>query len=259
MPLEEATYIDGLNAQNPSSTDQIAEGDNHIRLIKAAIRATFPNISAAVTPTAAQLNAITDLAPLASPALTGTPTVPTAAAGTNTTQAASCEFVLQNGVPTGGIMMWSGSVASIPSGWVLCDGANNTPDLRGRFIIGAGDAYAVDATGGSADAVVVSHDHAANSSSISTSSVVDQGHSHKYALGEYATPGNYDYGQNQNHENYDHQGDGPRGYQCDTNVQTTGITVSTNTTTTTDVVPAGESGAGKNLPPYYALAYIMKV
>jgi len=41
------------------------------------------------------------------------------------------------GIPTGVIVMWSGSVASIPSGFVLCDGNNSTPDLRDRFIVGA--------------------------------------------------------------------------------------------------------------------------
>lgn len=53
------------------------------------------------------------------------------------------------GVPTGVIALWSGSTASIPSGWVICDGLNGTPDLRDRFIVGAGNSYAVAATGGS--------------------------------------------------------------------------------------------------------------
>ena len=60
---------------------------------------------------------------------------------------------------TGMIIAWYGSIANIPSGFVLCDGNNNTPDLRDRFIIGAGNNYAVDATGGSKDAVLVSHFH----------------------------------------------------------------------------------------------------
>ena len=64
-----------------------------------------------------------------------------------------------DGFVTGMIIAWSGSVANIPSGFVLCDGNNNTPDLRDRFIIGAGNNYAVDATGGSKDAVLVSHFH----------------------------------------------------------------------------------------------------
>ena len=41
------------------------------------------------------------------------------------------------GIPSGVIMMWSGNIASIPSGFVLCNGSNSTPDLRDRFIVGA--------------------------------------------------------------------------------------------------------------------------
>lgn len=51
-------------------------------------------------------------------------------------------------VPTGAILLWSGSVGSIPSGFVLCDGTNGTPDLRNSFVVGAGNTYAVGATGG---------------------------------------------------------------------------------------------------------------
>ena len=42
------------------------------------------------------------------------------------------------GVPSGTIAIWRGTVATIPAGWVLCDGANGTPDLRSRFVYGAG-------------------------------------------------------------------------------------------------------------------------
>ncbi len=68
------------------------------------------------------------------------------------------------GVPTGVIMLWSGSSASIPSGWALCNGANGTPDLRDRFVVGAGTTYAVGNTGGSAShtlttAEMPSHKH----------------------------------------------------------------------------------------------------
>lgn len=52
------------------------------------------------------------------------------------------------GVPSGTILLWSGSQATIPTGYVLCDGNNSSPDLRDRFIVGAGSTYAVDATGG---------------------------------------------------------------------------------------------------------------
>jgi hypothetical protein len=52
--------------------------------------------------------------------------------------------------PAGGIIMWSGSIGSIPTGWLLCDGTSGTPDLRDRFVVGAGTTYAVAATGGAA-------------------------------------------------------------------------------------------------------------
>lgn len=53
-----------------------------------------------------------------------------------------------NPVPSGSIIMWSGSIAAIPSGYVICDGNNGTPDLRDRFVVGAGNSYAVGNTGG---------------------------------------------------------------------------------------------------------------
>lgn len=58
-------------------------------------------------------------------------------------------------VPTGSILMWSGSIGSIPSGYVICDGTNGTPDLRDRFIVGAGTSYSVGNNGGFASSGVV--------------------------------------------------------------------------------------------------------
>ena len=59
----------------------------------------------------------------------------------------------------GMIIAWSGNTSNIPTGFVLCDGNNSTPDLRDKFIIGAGNNYNVGATGGSKDAVLVEHFH----------------------------------------------------------------------------------------------------
>ena len=138
-------------------------------------------------------------------------------------------------LPTGMILLWSGSIGSIPSGYLLCDGTNSTPDLRDRFIIGAGSSYSVNQTGGSADAIVVSHTHTA------TSTVTDPGHFHSY---NFPATGN-SYGSN---------GGGliNSGVATNTSTATTGLTVATTNAT------AGTSGTGANLPPYYALAYIMK-
>ena len=137
-------------------------------------------------------------------------------------------------VPTGCIMLWSGAIGSIPSGWYLCNGSNGTPDLRNKFIVGAGSTYAVNDTGGSADAVVVSHTH--------TATVTDPGHLHtedgNTPSGYTAIPGNAG-----NPINY---------YPStkNTSTATTGISVSN--------ASAGVSGTNANLPPYYALCYIMK-
>jgi len=57
-------------------------------------------------------------------------------------------------LPSGVILLWFGSVGTIPSGYVICDGNNSTPDLRNKFIVGAGDTYAVDAVGGN-----INHTH----------------------------------------------------------------------------------------------------
>jgi len=76
-------------------------------------------------------------------------------------------------IPVGGIIMWSGSIASIPSGWALCDGGATTkpdgttirtPDLRDKFVVGAGSAYNPTDTGGAASftmtaAQMPSHSH----------------------------------------------------------------------------------------------------
>lgn len=76
-------------------------------------------------------------------------------------------------VPIGGIIEWSGSVGTIPTGWALCDGNNGTPDLRGKFVIGAGGVghtYQPGATGGAVSSTVTStlngsHNHAGTTQS----------------------------------------------------------------------------------------------
>jgi hypothetical protein len=173
----------------------------------------------------------------ASPTLTGVPIAPTATAGTNTTQIATTAFALASGIPSGAIVMWSGSIGSIPSGWFLCDGANSTPDLRNRFVVGAGSTYAVAATGGNANAILVSHTHTA------TSSVADPGHVHgvptKFSAGSETAVSR----SSSNNEPI---------VSYNSNSAVTGITVSTTNST------EGVSATNANLPPYYALAYIMK-
>ena len=144
-------------------------------------------------------------------------------------------------VPAGGIIMWSGTVLNIPTGWVLCDGTKGTPDLRDRFIIGAGttigNVYAVGNTGGSADAVLPLHTHA----------LTDPGHKHIEGYSE-AFSGPFGNAPGLTGQ----QGSGKTDYDNNlyfTSTSNTGITIAS----------AGSgNGTGANLPPYYALAFIMK-
>ena len=143
---------------------------------------------------------------------------------------------------TGMIMMWSGTIATIPTGWVLCNGSNGTPDLRDRFIIGATQdsggvartnvTGSLTQTGGSKDAIVVSHTH--------TATVTDPGHNHSI---NSASTGNQV-------PSYGSGSAVATPSTTTTGSSTTGITVANSTT--------GSSGTNANLPPYYALAFIMK-
>lgn len=85
----------------------------------------------------------------------------------------------------GVIVDYSGSASTIPKGWALCDGSNGTPDLRNKFIVGAGDTYAVGATGGSN----VAHTH---SLSVSGTSGYAGGHSHTVTPAAHAETNTYD-------------------------------------------------------------------
>ena len=119
-------------------------------------------------------------------------------------------------IPIGGIILWSGSIASIPSNWKLCDGSNGTPDLRDRFVVGAGHDYAVGATGGEATHVLTIEEMPAHSHAIAT-------------VGE----------------------DGTGFYVSQWNPAKSTVSRSTSS--------VGGGQAHENRPPYYALAYIMRV
>ena len=61
------------------------------------------------------------------------------------------DAAIKGAIPSGCILLWSGAANAVPTGFALCNGSNNTPDLRGRFVVGAGNSdYAVGATGGAA-------------------------------------------------------------------------------------------------------------
>jgi hypothetical protein len=224
------TAKDGLPAGNSSKVVKGVELDTEFTAIAAAVASKADSNS---------------------PTFTGTPLAPTAAGGTNNTQVATTAFVttaVAASFPTGGIILWSGSVASIPSGWALCNGSNGTPDLRNRFVVGAGSTYAVDATGGSADAITVSHTHtfSATTSNKSLTGNFKVGGPNQSPDGTIFTAGS-DTGQRPGL-------DFASGSQHQINFNASHDHTVSGTTAST-----GSSGTNANLPPYYALAYIMKL
>ena len=154
---------------------------------------------------------------------------------------------------SGMIILWSGNTGNIPTGFVLCDGQNNTPDLRNRFVVGAGDVYSPGNTGGSTDATLVSHSHTINNHTHSFSATTGSDtHSHSY-IDQYVVINN-----------------GYRPWPASNNdcaarnVNTGGDTHSHSVSGTTGnpsdrgTNTQGSSATNANLPPYYALCYIMK-
>lgn len=125
-------------------------------------------------------------------------------------------------VPLGGIIMWSGRSDRIPVGWALCDGQNSTPDLRGRFVLGAGGGYGVGTQGGSETVTLT----------------VAQMPSHQHGF-SYKGAGMAGVWENKN-----------------TFFDRTGNYSGNNNAITTDAT--GGNQPHPNMPPYYALCFIMR-
>ena len=139
-------------------------------------------------------------------------------------------------VPSGGIILWSGAVANIPAGWALCNGANGTPNLQDKFIVGAGSNYAVNAIGGD-----TAHTHGVSNLAADL------------AVGWSGNEGNYLMYKSSNKT-----------------ITTGGVIIVKGIPTWTGSPEKVEGGlntvsisgpldSSNNLPPYYALCYIMKI
>jgi microcystin-dependent protein len=180
---------------------------------------------------------------------TSSPIVPTP---TTDSQAANKAYVDNNlsSIPAGVIVIWSGSSTSIPEGWALCDGLNGTPDLRDRFVIGAGGSYAVGSTGGSADAVVVSHTHTTPNHTHTGTAASAGAHTHTITRQR-------DTGVSEGSQWGGGGGSNTAVTSSSSGAHTHSLTINSGGGGTSG--SAGVSGVGKNLPPYYALAYIMKL
>lgn len=146
---------------------------------------------------------------------------------------------LTNAIPSGIICMWSGESTAIPSGWHLCDGSSGTPDLRDRFIVGAGSTYEVGNTGGS------------DSVTLSTSQIP----SHTHSIGSHSHDiyiADQNYGSTSSGR-YIGSSDSVATDSSSNLVRGRTETASGNTGST------GSGSSHENRPPYFALCFIMKL
>ena len=207
MALESATSILELNKNNPRTIDGRFHGDNHIRLIKEVLQTQFPNLGEdAVTATIAELNEL---------------------------------FGNKRYIPSKAVVMWSGSIASIPVGWVLCNGSNGTPNLEDKFTMASTNSIETELTTGGSKNInfsrtekhtltldeIPSHSHTMNDHDTQSTSPTNRGQSTQVGSGSnlYRETRTASQGSNEGHSH------------------------------TIEDLP------NKNIPNYYVLAYIMKV
>ncbi len=148
---------------------------------------------------------------------------------------------IPSAIPSGFIGMWSGAVNAIPIGWVLCNGENGTPDLRDRFVLGAGGSYSMGENGGNTSASI-------SGTTGETTLTIAQIPSHSHLLvadkGDGLSGGNYTPTMHGTAQNF------------------TGFVRG-------EIYTAGAGGGGSHshslsgsvqtLPPFYALCFIMKL
>ena len=261
-----------VKATDFASKDALTTGDPAKKVKGTEINTEFNAIATAVA----------TKADLASPVFTGSPQAPSASGSEDSTRIATTEWVrdflnsfLNTYEPIGTIKVF-GPSGTIPTGWQLCDGTNSTPDLRDRFIVGAGSTYAAGDTGGAntvtlATTEIPSHLHGVSI----VSGVENQDHSH----GVNINTG----GHSQNHTHNVSYTDtftspasvlvsGLEGNPVGTintsapsqdhihNVSgnTAGINNTHNHNVSGNTANTGGGGAHENRPPYYAVRFIIK-
>jgi hypothetical protein len=259
MSLESTTTIAGLVTANPTAGDPFSQGDDHLRLLKTVLKTIFPGaggvgFASQITATEVELNCVHGVT---SPIQT---------------QLAAITALISTRVPGGVICMWHGTIATIPAGWYLCDGTNGTPDLTGKFVLcyDSVNYPTISAGGGYADGQILTHTHVATSTpniaGLSTASAThthstdpqSADHTHQYTQ---IVPGTGLAGGTNFSAVTANTGTMSAGHYH--NVGAGGAHVhdvtGSMTVATTNAAPAGAVAVtGRNMPPYYVLAYIMK-
>ena len=135
MALETFNYIDSLNTANPTATDNVSEGDDHIRGIKTPLKNTFPNVNAAVNPTDEELNYVDGVTSAIQTQLDAKQASATAVTKTSATGSAvlpSGTTAQQDGSPSAGYIRWNTTDTSAEvydgSAWAAVGGGNSTTE-----------------------------------------------------------------------------------------------------------------------------------
>lgn len=142
-------------------------------------------------------------------------------------------------MPSGGIIMWSGTYAAIPTGWLLCNGQNGTPDLRDRFILGATTESEIGNTGGSNEVTLTenqmpSHSHSGNTNTAG---------SHTHSIYYRGVSGSY------------------TGLAANRSIEAGGSVTTSSAGNHSHTLSIDSTGGGQpheNRPAFYKLAFIMK-
>tara|TARA_Y100000114_G_scaffold143408_1_gene150935 strand:+ start:250 stop:807 length:558 start_codon:yes stop_codon:yes gene_type:complete len=156
-------------------------------------------------------------------------------------------------IPVGTIVMYNGDTA--PTGWALCDGGGGRPDLRDKFIVGSGSSYNRGTTGGSKNAVLIRHSH-----SVSGNTNNPGNHTHNYSRANNDSDDDYNGSPSGSSgqigptfgNNFTTGGGGGHTHSISGNTSTMGNTEN-------GAFSGNETGVDKNLPPYYAITFIIKV
>ena len=157
-------------------------------------------------------------------------------------------------IPSGIIVAWSGSADNVPEGWHICDGTEGTPDLQGKFILGSSASHEVGSSGGEETHVLTtdempSHTHSVNTSNLS----IGSGGAHTHRL--YSDTGS---STSDRHDIVSGVGAGNAYFGLNPFTGTDGTHTHTISGSMSNENTGGDQ-AHNNMPPYYALCYIMKL
>lgn len=230
MALESAENFEDLVATNPTDTDVIREGDDHVRTFKKVLKQVMPGVN---------LNGFN--APILA-----TETEWNYLQGVTSKIQDQLNAISPGQVPIGCLTAYVGLIAAIPANYRICDGTAGTPNLVDRFIFGTTTEALLETTGGTSDSVIAEHTHnyvhshtgSTTTDGDHTHSLIAKSRSGLNTLASYAETRTADEATTT---------DGEHGHSF------------TVDSTMVNIDSAGGSGVGQNIPPFVKLAYVQRI